>query len=170
MISPLKLLPVVAPFVGGGAVLAWRIRETRTPVTVRKIVIPPLGMSTGFFMFVRPEMRIPWALALAAFLVGALILSVPLERSSSLERQGDVVMMRRSNGFLVILLGLLALRLLLHDYVGHLLPPLQTGALFFVLAFGMISRWRAAMYLKYRRLMAGEKEADAAAAEQASGD
>lgn len=169
MILPaLKFLPVVAPVVGGTAVLAWRIRETRTPVTVRKIVIPPLGMSTGFFMFVRPEMRIPWLLALGAFAFGALVLSIPLERTSSLERQGDVVMMRRSNGFMVILLVLLALRLLLHDYVGHLLPPLQTGALFFVLAFGMILRWRAAMYFKYRRLVAEDGAAQGAVAVDAS--
>lgn len=154
MISPLKLIPLIAPFVGGSAVMVWRFRETRTPVTVRKIVIPPLGMSTGFFMFVRPEVRIPWLLALGAFVIGALVLSIPLDRSSSLERQGDVVMMRRSNWFLLILLGLLAVRLLLHDYVGHLLPPLQTGALFFVLAFGMILRWRVGMYFRYRRLLA----------------
>ena len=69
--------------------------------------------------------------------------------------------MRRSNGFVVILLGLLALRLLLHDYVGHLLPPLQTGALFFVLAFGMIIPWRARMYFRFRQLMA-DPDADLA--------
>jgi membrane protein CcdC involved in cytochrome C biogenesis len=28
----------------------------------------------------------------------------------------------------------------------------QTGALFFVLAFGMILRWRAQMLLEYRKL------------------
>jgi len=153
MISPLRLVTVMAPFAGGAAVMAWRFRETRTPVTARKIVIPPLGMSTGFFMFVRPEMRIPWPLAAGAFLAGALVLAIPLERTSSMEWQGDVVMMRRSNGFLLILLGLLALRLLLHDYIGHLLPPAQTAATFFVLAFGMILRWRVGMYIRFRRLM-----------------
>ena len=166
--TPLKLIPLVAPFVGGSAVLAWRIRETQTPVTVRKIIIPPLGMSTGFLMFVRSEMRISWLLALGAFLFGALILSIPLERSSSLERRGDVIMMRRSNWFMLILLGLLAVRLLLHDYVGHLLPPLQTGALFFVLAFGMISRWRASMYFKYRRLLAEDVAPGGAVASEAA--
>ena len=154
MTSVLKLVAMVSPVVGGAAVLAWRVQETRTAVTARKIIIPPLGMSTGFLMFVRPDMRLPWALAVGAFLVGALVLSIPLERTSTLERRGDVVMMRRSNGFLLILLGLLALRLLLHDYVGHLLPPLQTGALFFLLAFGMILRWRTTMYLRFRRLQA----------------
>jgi membrane protein CcdC involved in cytochrome C biogenesis len=152
---PARLLPALAPVVGGAAVLVWRIRETRTPVTAKKIVIPPLAMSTGFLMFVRPEMRIPLPLAIGAFLAGALLLSIPLSRTSSLEWQGDVVMMRRSNGFLLILLALLAVRLLLHDYIGHLLPPAQTAALFFVLAFGMILRWRVGMYLRYRQLTAG---------------
>jgi len=153
MITPLKLVPILAPIVGGTGVLVWRFRETRTPVTTRKIVIPPLGMSTGFLMFVRPEMRIPWLLAAGAFLFGALILAVPLARTSSMEREGDVVMMRRSNGFLLILLGLLVLRLALHDWIGHLLPPRQTAALFFVLAFGMILRWRVGMFRQFRRLV-----------------
>jgi len=133
--------------------MAWRIRETRTPVTARKIIIPPLGMSTGFFMFIRPEMRIAWPLGITAFLVGALLLAIPLARTSSMGWQGKVIMLQRSNWFMLILLGLFAIRLLLHDYVGHLLPPAQTAALFFVLAFGMIVRWRAGMYLRFRKLL-----------------
>ncbi|MEZ4416069.1 MAG: cytochrome c biogenesis protein CcdC [Gemmatimonadota bacterium] len=152
MVPLAKFLPVLAPIAGGAAVLVWRFRETRTPVTARKIIIPPLGMSTGFGMFLVPEMRIPWSWALVAFLAGALILAVPLMRSSTLERQGDVVVMRRSHGFVVILLGLLALRLLLHEYIGHLISGKQTAAVFFVLAFGMILRWRTAMYLRFRAL------------------
>jgi membrane protein CcdC involved in cytochrome C biogenesis len=114
-------------------------------------------MSTGFLMFASPLVRVPWTWAVAAFLLGALVLSWPLARTSRLERRGDVVMMRRSNGFLVILLGLLSLRLALHEYVGHLLPTPQTAAIFFVLAFGMILRWRAGMYLRYRALRADGK-------------
>ncbi|MDA0329857.1 MAG: DUF1453 family protein [Gemmatimonadetes bacterium] len=108
MVPALKIVPVLAPFVGAAAVLAWRVRETRTAVTVSKILLPPLGMSTGLLMFVRPEMRIPWSLALGAFLLGTLVLATPLSRTSSLEWKGDRVMLRRSNGFLGILLGLLA--------------------------------------------------------------
>lgn len=148
----LKLLFALAPLAGGAAVLAWRFHETRTPVTSAKIVLPPLGMSTGFLMFALPASRIPWSWGFAAFLLGALVLAVPLSRSSTLERSGEHVVMRRSNAFLWILLGLLAFRLALHDYVGHLLSPLQTAAVFFVLAFGMILRWRAGMYLRFRRL------------------
>lgn len=142
----------LAPILGGAAVLAWRYQETRTPVTAAKIVLPPLGMSTGFAMFALPAARVPWSWALVAFLLGALVLAVPLARTSRLERRGDDVLMERSNGFLLILLGLLALRLALHDWVGHLLSPLQTAGIFFVLAFGMILRWRVGMYLSYRKL------------------
>jgi membrane protein CcdC involved in cytochrome C biogenesis len=152
--SALKLLPILAPVVGGVGVLVWRIQETRTPVTVKKIVIPPLGMSTGFMMFVVPAMRVPWLWGVIAFLVGALVLSYPLARTSSLERSGDAILMRRSNSFLLILLGLLALRIGLHDYVGRLVPARQTAALFFILAFGMILRWRVGMYVRYRALRA----------------
>lgn len=55
--------------------------------------------------------------------------------------------------FLAILLGLLGLRLALRDYIGHLISPLQTAAVFFLLAFGMIVRWRSDMYRQYRRLV-----------------
>ena len=61
-------------------------------------------------------------------------------------------MMERSKGFLLVLLGLLGLRVALHDYVGHLLPPRETASLFFVLAFGMILPWRVSLYLRFRRL------------------
>lgn len=151
-----KLLFALAPIAGGAAVLAWRLHETRSPVTSKKIVLPPLGMSTGFVMFVRPETHIPLTWALGAFLVGAFVLSIPLSRSSTLERDDGVVVMRRSRAFLWILLGLLAVRLLLHDYVGHVMSPLQTAAVFFVLAFGMILRWRAQMYLRYRELVGAD--------------
>ena len=140
---------------GAGVMVAWRVRETQREVTLPRILIPPLGMSTGFCMFAYPPMRIPFSWAAAAFLVGFLVLSVPLTRTSTLVRQGDAVMMQRSRAFLWILLGLVAVRLALRGYVEHLVSPLQTGALFFVLAFGMILRWRTGMWWQYRRLMAG---------------
>jgi membrane protein CcdC involved in cytochrome C biogenesis len=154
MTAVLRVLFIMAPIVGGMGVIAWRIQETRTPVTVKKIIIPPLGMSTGFGMFLSPAMRIPWTWGLGAFVIGALVLSYPLARTSSLERSGDVILMRRSPGFILILLGLLALRLGLHDYIGRVLPARQTAAVFFVLAFGMILRWRVAMYFNFRAMRA----------------
>jgi membrane protein CcdC involved in cytochrome C biogenesis len=148
--------PVLAlsSLVGAAAVLAWRVREARTPVTARKILIPPLGMSTGLLMFAVPAARIPWAWGAAAFLAGVVFFSYPLILTSALTREGGDVMMQRSRAFLWILLGLLALRLALRAYVEALVSPMQTGALFFLLAFGMILPWRLAMYRRYRALVA----------------
>jgi membrane protein CcdC involved in cytochrome C biogenesis len=142
----------VSPLFGGAALLWWRMRETRVPVTVRTIVVPPVAMSTGCFMFVSPLMRLPGAWAASAFVAGLLVFSIPLVRSSHLEPRDGQVYMKRSPAFLAILLGLMSVRLLLHDYVGHLISPLQTAAVFYLLAFGMIVRWRTGMYRQYRTI------------------
>lgn len=142
----------VGPVFGGAALLYWRMRETRVPVTAKSILIPPLAMSTGFGMFLAPPARVPWWWALGAFAIGFLVFAIPLVRSSRLESRDGRVYMRRSPWFLGILLGLLAVRLALHDYIGHLISPLQTAAVFYLLAFGMIVRWRVGMFRQYRAI------------------
>ncbi len=151
---------ILVTLAGAAAMLAWRVREARTPVTTRRIVAPPLGMSTGFLMFLAPAARVPWSWASIAFALGAVVFAVPLTRTSRLVRTGDVVWMQRSRAFLWILLGLVAVRTALRAYVEQVVSPLQTGALFFVLAFGMIARWRIGMLLEYRRLVAEPAPAD----------
>jgi len=135
------------------AVLVWRVREGRTAVTLRKIIIPPLGMATGFCMFLAPPFRIPLSWALAAFAMGALLLAWPLLRSSKLVRDGEAVMMKRSNAFFLIVIALAVVRLAARSYLDTVLNLNQTAALFFVLAFGMILRWRLQMLFEYRQLM-----------------
>lgn len=151
------LRPVLrfGPILGGLLLLVWRVHETRVPVSVTSIVIPPIGMSTGSFMFLSPMTRVPWSWAIAALLFGFFVLSWPLVRSSRLEPRDGVVYMRRSRAFLWILFGLFSLRLILHDYIGHLISPLQTAGVFYLMAFGMIVRWRSALYAGYRRLTHG---------------
>lgn len=144
---------LVSSLIGASLVMAYRVRESTRPVTPKKIVIPPLGMSTGFAMFLYPPTRIPPLWAASAFAVGALILSYPLVKTSKLKRVGDVVMLRRSRAFLWILVGLVVLRIGLRSYVGQYVDPLQTASLFFVLAFGMVVVWRVRMLLDYRQLV-----------------
>jgi membrane protein CcdC involved in cytochrome C biogenesis len=143
---------LVATLVGSTALIAWRIRETQRPVTARKILIPPLGMASGFAMFLAPQTRVPFTWGLAAFLAGAVLLSYPLVRTSELTRSGDAILLKRSRAFLVILLGLVAVRLAARSYVEQYVDTLQTGSLFFLLAFGMLLPWRIVMYLRYRTL------------------
>jgi membrane protein CcdC involved in cytochrome C biogenesis len=149
-----SLLPGLLAAAGAALVLAWRLRETRRPVSARSILLPPLGMSTGFSMFLLQDFRVPWYWALGSFAAGALLLAVPLIRSSRLALHQDTVVMRRSNAFIAVLLGLVAVRLLLREQVSALLPARQTAGVFFILAFGMITRWRAWMWLEYRKLTA----------------
>lgn len=154
--SPQTLAPLfggVAALGGAAVILAWRVRETQRPATARSILVPPLAMSTGLAMFAVPAFRVPWTWALGALLVGALALSYPVVRTSRLERRGDTIVLLRSKAFLLILVALVAARLAAHRYVEHILSPLQTAGVFFLLAFGTILRWRAGMYLEYRRLV-----------------
>jgi membrane protein CcdC involved in cytochrome C biogenesis len=149
---PLKEMSILSSVVGAAAVMAWRVREGRTAVTVRKIVIPPLGMATGFCMFLVPVFRIPLLWAACAFLLGATALAYPLLRTSRLVRVGEAIMMQRSNAFFLVIVVLAVIRIAAHTYFDRYLDVRQTGALFFVLAFGMILRWRMRMYFEYRQL------------------
>lgn len=146
------LAHVLAPVIGTIGILAWRMRETRTAVTERSIILPPLAMSTGFAMFAVPVFRVPAWWAVLAFVAGAALFAVPLARSSRLFRQGDVVLLQRSRAFLAILLGLAAVRFALRGWIDQYVSAEQTAALLFVLAFGMILRWRIGMLRAFRRL------------------
>lgn len=144
----------IASVFGALVVIAWRIQEGRSAVTLRKILIPPAGMATGFCMFIVPAFRVPWLWAFAAFLIGAIFLAYPLVRTTRLHRDGETIIMKRSGAFLVVIIVLAAIRLLARNYFDRFLSVEQTGAIFFVLAFGMIVRWRAGMFFAYRSLTA----------------
>ena len=144
----------VGAVIGLLGVLAWRIREGRTAVTVKKIIMPPLGMATGFCMFLVPAFRVPWTWAAAAFLIGVVALAYPLLITSRLVRNGDIIMMQRSNAFFLVVIGLAAIRFFARGYFDRIMSIDQTAGLFFVLAFGMILRWRLRMLSEYRALTA----------------
>lgn len=134
------------------SVLIVRLKASRKPVTIKKIIIPPLGMATGFAMFIEPRMHIPWIWAIVAFLAGWFLFSYPLIRTTHFETVEGEVYAKRSPGFAYILIGLLAVRLALHEVVEQYISVLQTGSVFFILAFGMILRWRLFMYKKFKAI------------------
>ncbi|MHA0857495.1 CcdC family protein [Paenibacillus sp. CMAA1364] len=130
-----------------------RTKTSNTPVTIKKIVIPPIGMSTGFFMFVVPMTHIPIWWALVSFLLGWFVFSYPLIRGTRFKVVDDQVYTDRSKSFIFILLGMLAVRLLLHQIIERYISIPQTGSLFFILAFGMIVHWRVFMLKEYKRVI-----------------
>jgi membrane protein CcdC involved in cytochrome C biogenesis len=132
-------------------VIFIRLQASKKPTSVKKIIIPPLGMSTGFLMFLAPQTHIPWSYAGIACLVG-LLFSIPLIATSKFEYLDGQIYLKRSKGFPLILLTLLALRIGLHQYVEEFISLPQTGAVFFILAFSMILPWRIMMLKRYRDL------------------
>ncbi|MCX7569732.1 cytochrome c biogenesis protein CcdC [Tumebacillus sp. DT12] len=132
-------------------VMRLRVKAAEKPASRKKIVMPPLGMSTGFLMFAMPWMRFDLRIALAAFAAG-LLLSLPLIRTSRFEVRDGEVYLQRSKAFLLVLIGLFALRIVLHEAVGQYLSLAQTGSVLFVLAYGMMAPWRAAMWVGYQKV------------------
>ena len=164
------VITAVVSVIGLAGVLAWRVREGRSAVTLKKIIMPPLGMATGFCMFFYPPCRVPWEWGLAAFLIGAVIFAYPLLLTSDLHLQNGVIMMKRSSAFFSVIIVLAVVRYFARGYFDRFLSLEQTGALFYLLAFGMILRWRMKLLFAYRALTAGSTVDTSPAAEQASAD
>lgn len=163
MPSPFDLPPalyLLATLAGAAAMLLWRVRETQRPVTLAAIVAPPLGMATGLSMFLVPQTRVPPSWGAGALMLGAVLFAWPLLRSSKLAVVDGRVVMQRSRAFLWILVGLVAVRLALRAWVERRVSVPQSGALFFLLAFGAIVRWRVTMlreFLALRRTMGASR-------------
>ncbi|ANS76763.1 hypothetical protein AWM70_21045 [Paenibacillus yonginensis] len=147
--NTLRILVTLVTAVFALSVIFVRLKASSRPVTVRKIIIPPLGMATGALMFLYPATRIPFWWGLIAFAAGWLVFSYPLIKTTKFEMRGSEVYVQRSAGFAFILLGLLVLRLILHEFIQEYVSIPQTAGLFFLLAFGMITRWRLYMLKEY---------------------
>lgn len=143
---------IAVSLVGLAAVLTWRVRETRRPLSARKIVIPPAGMATGLSMFIVPGFRVHWVWAIGAFVIGAGVLAYPLLYTSRLRVVDGAIMARRSGAFLAMTTALAAIRFLARGYLDTILSTTQSAGLLYLLALGMIVRWRAAMLIEYRQL------------------
>ena len=161
------VLTAVVSLIGLAGVLTWRVREGRTAVTLKKIVMPPLGMATGFIMFFFPQCRVPFLWGLAAFLIGAILFAVPLLLTSDLHLHNGEIRMKRSNAFFAVIIVLAVIRWAARGYFDSILSFEQTGALVYLLAFGMILRWRLKLMLAWRALTAEPSLPAAPAPEQA---
>jgi membrane protein CcdC involved in cytochrome C biogenesis len=132
-------------------VMVVRLRAAKKPVSMKKIIIPPIAMSTGFAMFFFPGTVSPLPYDIIAFFTGTL-LSIPLILSSKFEVKGNEIYLKRSRAFIAILLFLVVIRSGIKLWIGDSISAMQSAGLFFILAFGMILTWRIAMLIKYRQL------------------
>ncbi|MFC0213151.1 CcdC family protein [Paenibacillus chartarius] len=151
--SGLHLISFILTLAAASALIFIRLRASSRPINAAKIVAPPLGMSTGFMMFVYPPTHIPLLWAAIAFAVGVVFFSYPLILTTKLQVEQRAVYARRSKAFIFILLALLVLRVAAHGYIEEFITIYQTAAVFFILAFGMIVPWRIYMFVQYRKLI-----------------
>ncbi len=135
----------------GILVIFIRSKASKKPVTAKKIILPPIFMSSGALMYLFPEFRItPLEIAEALF-VGS-IFSIFLMKTSNFEVRGQHIYLKRSKAFIFILFGLLALRILLKSILSFTIDYGELTGMFWMLAFGMIVPWRIAMYIQFRKL------------------
>ncbi|WP_227935913.1 CcdC family protein [Alkalihalobacillus deserti] len=128
-----------------------RLRATKKPVSVKKIIIPPLAMSTGFLMFLYEPARPAFLQIIEAITVG-IIFSILLIKTSKFEIRDQQIYLKRSKAFAFILIGLLLLRIVFKLLIGDSINVEELAGMFFLLAYGMILPWRISMYVNYRKV------------------
>ena len=132
-------------------VIFVRIRASKRPTTARKIILPPIFMSTGALMFLHPMFRVTPLEVIEALLVG-LLFSLFLIKTSNFEIKENEIYLKRSKAFIFILLGLLIIRIILKSVLSTTIDVGELSGMFWILAFGMIVPWRIAMFYRFKKL------------------
>ncbi|WP_272495674.1 CcdC family protein [Bacillus pinisoli] len=132
-------------------VIIIRLRAAKKPATVKKIILPPLFMSTGSLMFLFPMFQVTPLQVLEAVSVGA-VFSIFLIKTSQFEVRDNEIYLKRSKAFIFILFGLLLLRIILKFVLSSTIDVGELSGMFYLLALGMIIPWRIAMYYSFKKL------------------
>jgi membrane protein CcdC involved in cytochrome C biogenesis len=140
----------------GSFVLVMRLKSQLKPVTAKKIMIPPIAMSTGALMFLFEVFR-PTPIEVVQSIAVGLVFSFILIKTSKFEWRGEYLYLKASKAFPFILIGLLILRIVLKQVLATTIDIGQLGGMFFILAFFMLAPWRLAMLLQYKKLVKQKK-------------
>ncbi|MEG9296804.1 cytochrome c biogenesis protein CcdC [Mangrovibacillus sp. Mu-81] len=141
----------------GFFVLFIRMKAQKKPVSGKKIILPPLFMSTGALMFLFPFFRVTLGELFEALTVGMLF-SILLIKTSKFEIRDNDIYLKRSKAFAFILIGLLIIRIVAKSILSTTIDYGALSGMFWILAFGMIVPWRIAMYLQYRKLYQANRD------------
>ncbi|MCE4957158.1 CcdC family protein [Macrococcoides caseolyticum] len=141
---------LVALFMGT-AVIIVRMKAQNYPTNVKKIILPPIFMSTGAVMYVVPYFRLTPLEILEAIIVG-MFFSLFLIYTSNFVVMNNQIYMKRSKLFPLILVSLLIIRSVMKFFLSSTIHPGELAGMFFLLAFSMIVPWRIAMYIKFKKL------------------
>lgn len=147
----LIIITTVGALVMGILAIFVRSKSAKRPVSVKKIVLPPIFMSTGALMFIFEEFRVAPLQIVEATAVG-LLFSIILIKTTNFEIRSHDIFMKRSKAFPFILFGLLFIRLIGKLVLSSTIDVGELGGMFWILAFGMIVPWRIAMLIKFKQL------------------
>lgn len=147
----LAVIATIGSIVMAIIALMVRLRRANKPTSLKQIILPPLFMSTGSIMFFYPPMHVHIGYAIESLITG-MVFSIPLILTSKFEIKENEIFLKRSKAFFFILLGLFVIRLVAKIYIEEYISIYETGALFYILAVGMIFPWRIAMALKFKQL------------------
>lgn len=152
-ISPNVMIIVSTVFAIGMGIIVTMIRakSAKRPASVKKILLPPLFMSTGALMFIFPFFRVTGLEFLEAIAVGILFSTVLIWTSKFEQRDGDIYL-KQSKAFIFILFGLLIVRIIGKLVLSSTIDIGALSGMFWILAFGMIVPWRIAMYMQFRKV------------------
>ncbi|PAE32476.1 CcdC family protein [Bacillus sp. 7884-1] len=128
-----------------------RMKAAKKPTNVKKIILPPVFMSSGAFMYVVPQFRLTGMEIIEVMILGMLF-SILLIKTSKFEIRENEIYLKRSKAFIYILVGLLIVRVALKSILSTSIDFGELSGMFFLLAFSMIVPWRVAMYLDYKKL------------------
>jgi membrane protein CcdC involved in cytochrome C biogenesis len=128
-----------------------RLRAAKKPASVKKIILPPIIMSTGAFMFLIPVFQVGWIQVLEALGVG-IIFSIFLIKTSKFEMRDGEIYLVPSRAFPFILFSLLIIRIIIKLIIGSYISLGETSGMFFLLALGMIVTWRIVMLYQYSQI------------------
>lgn len=127
-----------------------RMKAAKKPATARKIILPPIFMSSGALMYFFPKFRLTPMEILEAVLAG-LIFSILLIKTSTFEVRDNNIYLKRSKAFIFILIGLFIIRFVAKSLLSSTIDYGQLSGMFFLLAFSMIVPWRIAMYTDFKK-------------------
>jgi membrane protein CcdC involved in cytochrome C biogenesis len=129
----------------GITIIFVRKRSLKEPLTMKKVVIPPVAMSTGALMYVFPYFRLTSNEIYEAIGVG-LVFSLVLVITTKYEKRDKELYVKQSKWFPIILISLLIIRIVFKSILSMNISPGEIGGMFFLLAFVMIGIWRLSMF------------------------
>src|SRR5690625_1927784 len=142
----------IIPIMMAIAMVFVRLKSASQPTSVKKIILPPLFMSTGLAMFLFPDIYVTWLQVVESIGMGAIV-SIFLIKASHFKVENQEIYLVLSKSFALILMSLFLIRLFLKWLIGSQVSIGETSGMFYLLALAMIWSWRIAMLIEYRRIV-----------------